>query len=520
MLTGLFLLLAGNGYAKTPVVVERVNADPIVSFDGALTKPEAAQSAPGSGGPPVLLRVPARWVSRERQEDLDKIIPVLSQILHNTKLDSLMAAKGVDARALILAQIRIESELDRVAVSRAGAVGYMQLMPGTFKLMFNKYRDQFDPGMQVNDATMRQLWPNLTAGILYMRYLMEMFQNDPNCMDKVIKSYNAGPTKVLKNKKLKSETIQYGPKIKRYYHELLEYNSLADEVVPDSDFLSSAPISVPVSPKPALVAPKPTPVPPQHEPVSTKSDPISPKPKTERAVASDPADRKPSGSLKWVKIEGGRFSMGSETAPKNEMPIHDVEIKTFHMTETEVTVEQYAECVVKQACTSPNDGGEHCNWNKPDRLNHPVNCLDWDQARIFAEFAGGRLPTEAEWEFAATSRGRNPYPWGAEEASCAKAVMFGCGPNQAQPVCSKIAGNTEQGLCDMSGNVWEWVQDAYQDSYLGASPDGHACETAGSYRVMRGGAFIRHDAGFLRSRARGVGAAKDRHGYVGFRLAR
>jgi iron(II)-dependent oxidoreductase len=169
------------------------------------------------------------------------------------------------------------------------------------------------------------------------------------------------------------------------------------------------------------------------------------------------------------------------------------------MTKTEVTVAQYEECVTAGGCTSPSSGG-HCNWNDPGYENHPVNCVEWFEAEDFCMWAGGRLPTEAEWEYAARSGGQDiTYPWGDETATCTYAVMGedmqgyyddGCGTLRTMIVCSKTLGNTVQGLCDMAGNVYEWVQDWYHSDYNGAPVDGSAwLEDPDPYydRVIRGG---------------------------------
>ncbi|HRR75170.1 MAG TPA: bifunctional serine/threonine-protein kinase/formylglycine-generating enzyme family protein [Myxococcota bacterium] len=200
--------------------------------------------------------------------------------------------------------------------------------------------------------------------------------------------------------------------------------------------------------------------------------------------------------LVWVRIEGGSFYMGSNDGEPDENPVHLVTVPTFQMTRTPVTVDQFKACVDAGACTAP---GTHasCNWGQPDRGSHPVNCVRWSQAQAFANWAGGRLPTEAEWEYAARSGGRDwKYPWGNEKATCDRAVMRdssggGCGSNGTLPVCSKPMGNTSQGLCDMAGNVWEWLQDWYHDSYDGAPRDGSAWELPPSTsRSERGGSWL------------------------------
>ncbi len=233
----------------------------------------------------------------------------------------------------------------------------------------------------------------------------------------------------------------------------------------------------------------------------------------------------PSDGIKWVRIAGGTFLMGSDDGGSDEKPVHSVTVPTFKMTKTEVTVDQYRACVDEGDCTAPNTG-EYCNWDKPDRGSHPVNCVDWDQAQAFAIWAGGRLPSEAEWEYAARSGGQDwKYPWGDEEATCARAVMIdsmdaGCGRDSTWPVCSKPSGNTTDGLCDMAGNVYEWVQDGYRDSYDGAPTDGSAWESpTASARVSRGGSWARY-AGYLRAAKRDFVVSNMRVSGLGFRLAR
>jgi formylglycine-generating enzyme required for sulfatase activity len=250
--------------------------------------------------------------------------------------------------------------------------------------------------------------------------------------------------------------------------------------------------------------------------------------------------------------------MGTDNGDARAKPVHKVSIKNFEMSKTLVTVEQYEECVIKGGCTPPSTG-KYCNWENhiqpvpiPDdgwpKRGHekdPVTCVDWYQATAYAKFmshnpkyVGARLPSEAEWEYAARSRGKNQkYPWGNEDATCERAVMqgnggMGCGSGGTMPVlsengkeCARKAGQTQQGLCDMAGNVSEWVQDTYPDpetnqgSYVGAPTNGSAFESVGDYRVMRGGCFY-GDAELLRSDYRSYSLSSFRPGIFGFRLAR
>jgi len=205
------------------------------------------------------------------------------------------------------------------------------------------------------------------------------------------------------------------------------------------------------------------------------------------------------GGTTWVTICSGTFDMGSTEYPK-EQPIHSVTVSTFELTKTEVTVTQYGECVVAGACSKPATT-KTCakdyfgNWGATGHENDPVNCVNWSQAKAFCTWIGGRLPSESEWEYAASNgSAKNKYPWGDEKATCDYAVMDdfdgrGCGTERTWAVCSKTAGNTSHGLCDMAGNVTEWVQDLFHSDYTGAPSDGSAWEDSGSSRVLRGNDF-------------------------------
>ena len=221
----------------------------------------------------------------------------------------------------------------------------------------------------------------------------------------------------------------------------------------------------------------------------------------------------------WVFIEGESFEMGS--LGEHEGPIHTVTVPSFQMWRTEVTVAQYARCWCSNECQQASTADEASTWSRPDREDHPVNMVSWEYASNFCSWVGGRLPSEAEWEFAARSGGQDiKYPWGDDMASCDLAVMWdgesGCGENHTWPVCSKPDGNTDQGLCDMSGNVKELVQDTYHENYEGAPTDGSAWESWEDYRVMRNGAYDGQAADMRAARRESGGIG----GLVGFRCAK
>ena len=146
------------------------------------------------------------------------------------------------------------------------------------------------------------------------------------------------------------------------------------------------------------------------------------------------------------------------------------------------------------------------------------------QAVAFCAWAGARLPTEAEWEYAARSGGRGQaYAWGDTEPTCQLAVMRdssgrGCGQNRTWPVCSKTAGNSAQGLCDLAGNVYEWVSD-WHASYTPQAAVDPGGPPSGSYRVFRGGSFGSYAAA-LRAAYRYYDHPSDSGYDLGFRCAR
>lgn len=225
--------------------------------------------------------------------------------------------------------------------------------------------------------------------------------------------------------------------------------------------------------------------------------------------------------LGWTSIPGGQYLMGS-TLNSNEQPVHAVSVPALEMTRTEVTVAQYQKCVLRSGCSSPITGGG-CNWGVIGKENHPLTCVDWSEAVAFCTWTGGRLPSEAEWEYAARGGGQAiTYPWGNPTPDSTRAVYSTSG---TMVVCSKTAGNTAQGLCDMAGNVREWVQDWYHSSYklsetVLAPTDGSAWETpAGTNRVFRNGSWS-YDAGLLPASYRSGGNPGTKYDDLGFRCAR
>jgi formylglycine-generating enzyme required for sulfatase activity len=210
-----------------------------------------------------------------------------------------------------------------------------------------------------------------------------------------------------------------------------------------------------------------------------------------------------------VNVPGGTFAMGSDAGDPDERPVHSVAVATFCLDKTEVTVGAYAECVSAGACL-PTGRGETCNVAARGRDAHPVNCVDWNQARAYCARRGARLPTEEEWEFAARGSEGRTYPWGNTEPL--DQVCWRSGGTC--PVGTHPAGATPLGIHDLAGNVREWLESPYMTSYLQPRPDqpGH--------RVGRGSSYLIHSASLLRATKRYGGNPSRQHGGSGFRCAR
>ena len=245
----------------------------------------------------------------------------------------------------------------------------------------------------------------------------------------------------------------------------------------------------------------------------------------------------PDCTLEFVTLPAGQFEMGSNSLSSfvSEIPVHSVRVPRFEMAKTEVTVGEYRRCVNAGVCTAPIQDWEPTPGQRED---HPVVWVTWAQAKTYAEFAGARLPTEAEWEYAAKSAGQNViYPWGNDEPDCGRGRLANCCQwsardmclNDTAAVCNYPSGNSMQGLCDLSGNVIEWVEDDFHDDYRGAPVDGSAWidRPRGMRRSARGGSYTDYyeqdgpfDGIFVRASSRFAPPADEAYPFIGFRLAR
>jgi formylglycine-generating enzyme required for sulfatase activity len=133
----------------------------------------------------------------------------------------------------------------------------------------------------------------------------------------------------------------------------------------------------------------------------------------------------------------------------------------FCLDTTEVTVEAYSHCVQLGYCSPAGTSGRECNGTRRDRVDHPINCVDWQQSVEFCRSLGKRLPTETEWQWAASGAGKGwKYPWGKATPSsqvCWKTAGT-C------PVGSFPFGDDAFGVHDLGGNVWEWTETVAQEA--------------------------------------------------------
>jgi len=231
-------------------------------------------------------------------------------------------------------------------------------------------------------------------------------------------------------------------------------------------------------------------------------------------------------------VAGGRFMMGSNDSSYSLwQPAHPVTVDTVCIDRDEVTADKYKTCVDKGACgrpdpvpSYPKSAGtsdedheryrqayaEMCNFGKEGRGDHPINCVTWAMADAYCKAQGRRLPTEAEWEYAARGRDSRKYPWGEERGDARH--MNGCGAECARwqkekgvpmtpqmyeaddgfvgtaPVGRFPEGKTKLGANDFVGNVWEWTADWYE-TYKPEEVVNPKGALAGDRKAIRGGDF-------------------------------
>ncbi len=255
--------------------------------------------------------------------------------------------------------------------------------------------------------------------------------------------------------------------------------------------------------------------------------------------------------MQFVTIPAGEFIMGDKDGQRDERPRHPVSIDSFYMQTTEITVEQFD--IFANATNHPTNFGcwyfnsgwlfsAELNWRNPgypQQPNHPAVCISWNDTQQFITWLNQqqqeyrfRLPTEAEWEYAARAGSHERYYWGSDPSGlCTHANASDkqtlkhfpsfrsndCddGYVETSPVGNYLANS--YGLFDVYGNAWEWTQDCWHESYSHAPEDGSAWEGNCMRRVFRGGGWGDNPK-FARSGLRNRTEANKHKDDIGFRL--
>ena len=252
-----------------------------------------------------------------------------------------------------------------------------------------------------------------------------------------------------------------------------------------------------------------------------------------------------------VYVPAGSFRMGTNAGGTDERPVHDVSVDAFWIDRAEVTNEQFAAFVgatgLQTTAERTGQGNIYAqdswepvagaDWRHPQgpgssaQHDHPVVMVTWNEAADFCTWADSRLPTEAEWEFAARGPESLPFPWGISrdtelfnscDINCPypwRAVAVNDGYAFTAPVGSYPGGASWVGALDMIGNVWEWVGDWFDvDAYTEAPRVNPTGPTSGALRAIRGAAWL-HEPGIHYSANRGRGFPDAAYNGFGFRCA-
>ena len=224
-----------------------------------------------------------------------------------------------------------------------------------------------------------------------------------------------------------------------------------------------------------------------------------------------------------VVIPAGMFRMGCVTrgnCDNDERPVHEVRVAAFELSKHEVTFAQWDVCTEYGDCRWVNDEG----WGRGER---PVINVSWHDAQQYLQWLSRetgesfRLPSEAEWEYAARAGAETRYWWG-NDIGRGRANCEGCGSQWDNEMTAPVGSFPPNGfgLYDVHGNVFEWVQDCWNDSYRGAPSNGRAWTRGDcSFRVRRGGSWT-SPAESVRVSFRGNGYTDRPYSATGFRVAR
>ncbi len=261
-----------------------------------------------------------------------------------------------------------------------------------------------------------------------------------------------------------------------------------------------------------------------------------------------PAAEKTFATIEWVAMPEGEFIIGStpeeaEAAYTDaklrssllekhtfdaEVPKHTVYLSAYQISRYEITNAQYRAFIEATGRPTPRGHQGEETWKDEDfnADTQPVVGVTWFDAQAFAEWIGGSLPTEAQWERAARGTKRRIYPWGNDPPKARHHANFGRRYNRPTPVGQFPDGNSPNGISDLAGNVWEWCLDEYNPSFyqqnskaVRQNPLNLRYRDVLRARVIRGGAWDMGSA-FLRSGLRSMFYPLDSTHTIGFRVVR
>ena len=284
----------------------------------------------------------------------------------------------------------------------------------------------------------------------------------------------------------------------------------ASETSTSAQVAPAAPTAVTLAtptPRPAPSTPTPHPVSPTAE--ATESGAVTPATEAQPVVADD-----------MVLIPAGPFTMGNDGGDHEDKPAHEVELPDFEIDRFEVTNADFAAFAQATGTQTYAEKAGYRSWRDEWQVgvedNHPVVMVTWDDANAFCEWAGKRLPSEAEWEKAARGEDPRTYPWG-DEWDATRANVKDAGLRGTAAVGSFGAGASPYGVEDMIGNVWEWTADWYQPYPGNTSADAYYGET---FRVTRGGGWFDEKPQASATNRNAADPAKTANDDLGFRCAR
>lgn len=257
-------------------------------------------------------------------------------------------------------------------------------------------------------------------------------------------------------------------------------------------------------PAPPTPTPKPSPTPAPTEPPAETEEAAATEGTTE-AEAEAEAEAEPAAPPipeDMVLIPAGPFTMGQDGSKPKNGPAHTVELPDYEIDRFEVTNDEFARFVDETGYVTYAEENSSKNWRDAAEAkggNHPVVYVTWDDAKAYCEWAGKRLPTEAEWEKAARGDDGRVYPWGNDFPGADAVAEYGnfyeTGLRSTFPVGAFEKGASPYGVYDMAGNVREWVED-YFLPYEGAAADADPF-FGEENRVNRGGGWFDGEDGEL-----------------------